>query len=664
MRGEASYSTCEIKRGRRTSVVTRWPVRLVLLVAFAAPAVCSCGPPALGAAPRATPRGLSAAAQEASRTPGSPLVLAPAAGGGVWYGGSEAGASESDERLDYITPAGAILDFPFTGTLEGYSPEYLAPDANGGEWVLADRGPGTAPRLADVSRTGMITLNPVALPSEDEVRGLAMGADGDLWMTETHVEHLARVSAILRVTPTGTATAFTKGLQLGAIPRYITAGRGGTLWFTDEAGRIGRITTGGIIREFPIGHGISAGRPYGPIVADSRGNLWFIADLRGIGRMTPAGQVTIFTPPPPLYLEPEPSNAEGGTFNLAAGPEGDAWFTRSSGEVARIDQRGRVTTVTDRLESADGIAFAGSGSTAWVGEGPSFRYQDGKERPARVARITATGNLTQYPQPPPCRVPLVIGDGPHRAVDEIRSTDCEVLSVSRPPRSRSNHLIVVSQSVRPGALVAYKTPVRLRLGRKPPPPVACRSPRYSRVLHASRDLIVWMDPPEEPDNEDSHGEGEEPYFACVPPRGTKRQIFVEERDLEEYHAQSGLHVAGHFIGIASSGADHYNSGSNDLTVFDIARGTVALDVSYSFSEGQTATTAVGPFAIDARGDVAWVVKVFNGSGSPRETLVLRDTEGQRDVEAGVGISDVAINGHVLSWTSGGERRSQALAPRR
>jgi hypothetical protein len=173
-----------------------------------------------------------------------------------------------------------------------------------------------------------------------------------------------------------------------------------------------------------------------------------------------------------------------------------------------------------------------------------------------------------------------------------------------------------------------------------------------------------MDPPEEPDNEDSHGEGEEPYFACVPPRGRKRQIFSEERDLEEYSAQSGLHVAGHFVGIASSGADHYNNGGNELTVFDIARGTVAFEVDYSFSEGQTVTTAVGPFAIDARGDVAWVAKVFNGSGSPRETLMLRDAEGQRDVEAGVGISDVAINGHVLSWTSGGQRRSQALAPRR
>src|SRR3989442_725766 len=57
-----------------------------------------------------------------------------------------------------------------------------------------------------------------------------------------------------------------------ALPKGITAGPDGNLWFTEAGGnRIGRITTGGVIRESPSKAGI------GPteIAAGPDGNLWF-----------------------------------------------------------------------------------------------------------------------------------------------------------------------------------------------------------------------------------------------------------------------------------------------------------------------------------------------------------------------------------------------------
>jgi streptogramin lyase len=61
-------------------------------------------------------------------------------------------------------------------------------------------------------------------------------------------------------------------------PVGITAGPDGNLWFTENAGnKIGRITTTGVITEFPVPSSDSS--PYG-ITAGQDGNLWF-TDIAG-----------------------------------------------------------------------------------------------------------------------------------------------------------------------------------------------------------------------------------------------------------------------------------------------------------------------------------------------------------------------------------------------
>ena len=83
-------------------------------------------------------------------------------------------------------------------------------------------------------------------------------------------------------------TEFTTGLTTNSAPTEIVAGADGNLWFTEQAnpGRIGRITTAGVITEFTTGLTGSA-QPSG-IAAGPDGNIWFTeqANPGRIGRIT------------------------------------------------------------------------------------------------------------------------------------------------------------------------------------------------------------------------------------------------------------------------------------------------------------------------------------------------------------------------------------------
>jgi len=110
----------------------------------------------------------------------------------------------------------------------------------------------------------------------------------------------------------------------------IAAGPDGNLWFTEwNWSNIGRITTAGVITEFPIPTANSA--PMG-IAAGSDGSLWFTEwNWSNIGRITTAGVITEFPILPPVGLP----------AGIAAGPDAALWFT----EVAQAgDHIGRITT--------------------------------------------------------------------------------------------------------------------------------------------------------------------------------------------------------------------------------------------------------------------------------------------------------------------------------
>jgi streptogramin lyase len=79
------------------------------------------------------------------------------------------------------------------------------------------------------------------------------------------------------------------------------------------------------ITEFPVS---SVGVPQG-IAAGPDGNLWFTWDSSSsprIGRITPGGAIT-------LMLTPTPN---AGPTDITAGPDGNTWFTEAIRNIGRI----------------------------------------------------------------------------------------------------------------------------------------------------------------------------------------------------------------------------------------------------------------------------------------------------------------------------------------
>src|SRR5438034_225312 len=162
---------------------------------------------------------------------------------------------------------------------------------------------------------------------------ITAGPDGNLWFTELF-------SRIGRITTSGVITEFP--VPTAGNPNGITAGPDGNLWFADYgADKIGKITTSGVITEFSVP---TPGNPYG-ITAGPDGNLWF-TEFTGhnIGKITTSGVITEFSPP----------QTNSYTFGITAGPDGNLWFTEAITIVGNpntyVSKIGRITTIAAMTE--------------------------------------------------------------------------------------------------------------------------------------------------------------------------------------------------------------------------------------------------------------------------------------------------------------------------
>src|ERR1700730_6073061 len=80
----------------------------------------------------------------------------------------------------------------------------------------------------------------------------------------------------------------TEPSRLTSVAYEIAAGPDGALWFTETfASRIGRITTSGVVSEFPLP---TSGSGPADIAAGPDGALWFTEEgVHKIGRITTSG---------------------------------------------------------------------------------------------------------------------------------------------------------------------------------------------------------------------------------------------------------------------------------------------------------------------------------------------------------------------------------------
>ena len=123
----------------------------------------------------------------------------------------------------------------------------------------------------------------------------APNGENALWLT------WSSESKIDKITTAGTPTEYS--LPSGSKPRGVTVGHDGNLWVTDEAGKIDKATTSGVVRAYGVPEG---SKPIG-ITSGPDGNLWFTEyGSSKIAMITPAGGAT----EPTEVLGPVPPNVE------------------------------------------------------------------------------------------------------------------------------------------------------------------------------------------------------------------------------------------------------------------------------------------------------------------------------------------------------------------
>lgn len=206
-------------------------------------------------------------------------------------------------------------------------------------------------------------------------------------------------SATIGITYSGDICGVFTGFPVptaSAAPLGITVGSDGNLWFTEVRGnKIGRITTTGSIKEFPIAMANSF--PSG--IVNGPGGLWFTqTETQYVARITTSGVVTEFY----VYTGSAANNLDGG---IALGPDGNLWFTKFSA-VSSITVGGTVTDHLVTTTSAPETIVVGPDKNLWFNE---------FNPPRQVAKMTTGGALTEYPIPAG-GAPAGIASGPDGAI--------------------------------------------------------------------------------------------------------------------------------------------------------------------------------------------------------------------------------------------------------
>jgi virginiamycin B lyase len=211
---------------------------------------------------------------------------------------------------------------------------------------------------------------------------IVSGPDGNLWFSGYRAVRAGSegklVATIDRMTPAGDLAQFELPGP-GSFPTRLAVGPDGNVWFTEmQEDKVGGITPSGSIQMFQLPSGA---RPL-EIVAGADGNLWVTEekdDPGALGRITPSGQYTEFP------VEPEITAGA-----LAAGPDGRLWFAAGPGAIDRMTPSGRLSRV--QLPNSTGVIdiVAGVDGSVWytaipeppcaagdAGCGQSGSYQSG-----------------------------------------------------------------------------------------------------------------------------------------------------------------------------------------------------------------------------------------------------------------------------------------------
>jgi streptogramin lyase len=231
--------------------------------------------------------------------------------------------------------------------------------------------PATAMRAAAVAPA----FNEYQGPATIGANAVVTGPDGNLWIASNASNEIWKMS------PSGTFLNQYTVPTANSRPWGITAGADGNLWFTeDQGGKVGRITTAGVITEFRLP--VSTNRPQG-IALGPDCNIWFVELFPAkIGRITPSGSLTEF----PL------SSISAEVEGITAGPDGNLWFTEyGANKIGRITPTGTITEF-----DVDTTVNLGGGGPSAITLGWDGNLWFLMEVSHSIGKITPAGTETYY----------------------------------------------------------------------------------------------------------------------------------------------------------------------------------------------------------------------------------------------------------------------------
>jgi virginiamycin B lyase len=217
------------------------------------------------------------------------------------------------------------------------------------------------------------------------ISGLTMGTTYTFTVTATNAAGTSLVSVPSNPVTPGHV------VEYGTLPSSNSSPHGiaynsvdGNMWFTELAGRIGKITPSGLISEYPIpGGGVAF-----DIAQSPNGAMWITFHTAGqdfVGQVTTAG---VFT----LYPVVTPSSASTvDPFSIAAGSDGNMWITlAAANKVASVTPGGIITYYTIPLAGAYPNDIApGPDGQLWLSLN---NYND-------IGKVSTSGVFTIYPSP-------------------------------------------------------------------------------------------------------------------------------------------------------------------------------------------------------------------------------------------------------------------------
>lgn len=167
----------------------------------------------------------------------------PIFGAGIPAGTTIVAFRESNNSLILSAPVeagGEGVEVPLTaGLLPGSKPTSITTGADGNIWFGDD---GTTKAVGRITPSGAMSefsiglqfrSNPASSEFVELLQGIAPGPDGNVWFVDNAKNQAGNLRAIGRVTPNGTITIFTPGLEFANILSSITTGPDGNLWSTD-----------------------------------------------------------------------------------------------------------------------------------------------------------------------------------------------------------------------------------------------------------------------------------------------------------------------------------------------------------------------------------------------------------------------------------------------